>query len=116
MRGVVDVMRESNDHHHHQRRSERLDDRALPALRPQADHHRRADDSENGSRRSRADLLVGGPPLRYGLVIVATWYESSVRGSGPIPALAAALVLVIVIPMVGAILTAARARRAESSG
>lgn len=66
--------------------------------------------------RVRVGLLVGGPPLRYGLVIVATWYESSVRNSGPIPALAAALVLVIVIPMVGAILTAARARRAESNG
>ncbi len=56
----------------------------------------------------RGSLLVGGPPLRYGLLLVAVWYEWVVRGSGPSPALAAGLVLVVVVPMIGSLLAAPR--------
>ncbi len=48
----------------------------------------------------RAAILVGGPPLRYALIIVATWYEWAVRGSGPGPALVGAVLLAIVLPMI----------------
>ncbi len=53
----------------------------------------------------RLALLVGGPPLRYGLLLVAAWYEWMVRGSGPLPSLAAVVVLAVVVPMAGAVLT-----------
>lgn len=61
----------------------------------------------------RSAFLVGGPPLRYGSVVVAAWYEWTIRGAGPASAIAVALVLVLFVPLVGTVLAAieARARR-----
>ena len=61
-----------------------------------------------GPTAVRAALLVGGPPLRYALVIVAVWYEWAVRGSGPGPALAAGVLLAFVVPMIGSVLASPR--------
>ncbi len=58
----------------------------------------------------RAAFLIGGPPLRYGSVLVAAWSEWIVRGDGPAPAIAVALVLLLFLPLVGGVLTAAEAR------
>ena len=58
----------------------------------------------------RGALLVGGPPLRYGLLLVAVWYEWIVRGSGPGPALATGLLLAFVVPLIGSVLAAPRGR------
>lgn len=62
------------------------------------------------SRTVRVALIVGGPPLRYGLLLIALWYEWVVRGSGPLPALAAGLPLAVVVPMIGSVLAAPRDR------
>ena len=64
------------------------------------------------SRTIRVALIVGGPPLRYGLLLIAIWYEWVVRGSGPLPALAAGLLLAVVVPMIGSVLAAPRDRPA----
>jgi hypothetical protein len=64
------------------------------------------------SRTVRLALVVGGPPLRYGLLLIAVWYEWAVRGSGPQLALAAGLLLGFVVPMIGSVLTAPRHRPA----
>lgn len=64
------------------------------------------------SRTVRLAFLVGGPPVRYGLLLIAVWYEWVVRGSGPMPALAAALLLAVVTPMIGSVLAAPRGRPA----
>jgi hypothetical protein len=64
------------------------------------------------SRTVRLALVVGGPPLRYGLLLIAVWYEWAVRGSGPQLALAAGLLLSFVVPMIGSVLTAPRHRPA----
>ena len=62
------------------------------------------------ARMVRLALLVGGPPLRYGLLLIAVWYEWVVRGSGPMLALAAGLLLAVVTPMIGSVLAAPRDR------
>jgi len=62
------------------------------------------------SRTVRVALLVGGPPLRYGLLLIAVWYEWVVRGSGPLLALAAGLLLAVVTPMIGSVLALPRVR------
>lgn len=64
------------------------------------------------SRTVRVALLVGGPPLRYGLLLIAVWYEWVIRGSGPLLALAAGLLLAVVVPMIGSVLAAPRNRPA----
>jgi len=58
----------------------------------------------------RVAVLVGGPPLRFGLLVLATWYEWAIRGSGPGPALIAAVLLAIVLPMIGTALAATSGR------
>ena len=64
------------------------------------------------TRTVRVALLVGGPPLRYGLLLIAVWYEWVVRGSGPRLALAVGLLLGFVAPMIGGVLAAPRHRPA----
>lgn len=64
------------------------------------------------SRTVRLVLLVGGPPLRYSLLLIAVWYEWVVRGSGPMLALAAGLLLAVVTPMIGSVVAAPRDRPA----
>ena len=61
-----------------------------------------------GATAVRAALLISGPPLRYGLLSVAIWYEWVIRRSGPGPALAAGLLLAVVVPMIGSVLAAPR--------
>lgn len=64
------------------------------------------------SRTVRVALLVGGPPLRYGLLLIAVWYEWVVRGSGPLLSLGAGLLLAVVMPMIGSVLALPRDRPA----
>jgi hypothetical protein len=61
-----------------------------------------------GPAAVRAALLVGGPPLRYALLVVAVWFEWIVRGSGPVPALAGGVLLAFVVPMIGGVLASPR--------
>jgi hypothetical protein len=58
----------------------------------------------------RAAILVAGPPLRYLLLLVATWKCWFPGGEGIVPALLLALVLGFLIPLAGFLAAQARAR------
>jgi hypothetical protein len=59
---------------------------------------------------ARAAILVAGPPLRYALLLVAigkTWLAPE---QGLVPALLLLLVLAFILPLIGFLVTQARAR------